>query len=94
MKLLVDENLSRRMLPALQAHYPASTHVCLIGLERATDAEIWEYAARECFVIVTRDSDFSDLAVVRGSPPQVIHLSVTNCRREHVARLLIEQKAC
>ena len=37
MKLLLDENLSRRILPFLEADYPGSTQVALIGLERASD---------------------------------------------------------
>lgn len=92
MKLLLDENLSRRLLPLLQQPYPESTHVCLVGLERATDAEIWEYAARDSFVILTRDSDFNHLAVLRGAPPQVIWLRVANCRNDHVARLMIDRR--
>lgn len=43
-------------------------------------------------MIVTRDSDFNDMAVLRGAPPQVIQLRITNCRNDHVARLLIERQ--
>jgi predicted nuclease of predicted toxin-antitoxin system len=45
MKLLLDENLSRRLLPPLSDTYPDSTHVALIGLERATDMAVWDIAA-------------------------------------------------
>ncbi|SCC95147.1 conserved hypothetical protein [Thiomonas sp. X19] len=92
MKLLLDENLSRRLVPLLQPHYPETTHVCFAGLERATDAEIRVFAAHQGYVIVTRDSDFNDLAVLRGAPPQVIRLRIANCRNDHVARLLIDQQ--
>lgn len=44
MKLLLDENLSRRIVPFLQAEYPDSSQVALEGLERASDFEIWQYA--------------------------------------------------
>ena len=40
MKLLLDQNLSRRLIPALEIHYPESTQVALIGLEKSTDKEI------------------------------------------------------
>ena len=43
MKLLLDENLSRRLIPFLQQDFPGSTQVALIGLERADDGEIWEF---------------------------------------------------
>jgi len=39
-KLLLDENLSRRLAPALQACFPGTSQVTLLGLERATDAEL------------------------------------------------------
>lgn len=42
MKLLLDENLSRRIVPFLEAYYPASTQVAC--LERAVDHEIWQFA--------------------------------------------------
>ena len=44
MKLLLDENLSRRIVPFLQAAFPGSTQIALLGLETASDSEIWQYA--------------------------------------------------
>jgi predicted nuclease of predicted toxin-antitoxin system len=35
MKLLLDENLSRRLVPFLLTAYPESTQVVLVGLEAA-----------------------------------------------------------
>jgi hypothetical protein len=37
MKLLLDENLSRRLVPFLQEAYPGSSQVVLLGLEQASD---------------------------------------------------------
>ncbi len=45
MKLLLDENLSRRIVPYLQAAFPGSSQVALLGLESKSDSEIWQYAA-------------------------------------------------
>ena len=36
MKLLLDENLSRRLVPFLQEAYPGSSQVVLLGLEQAS----------------------------------------------------------
>lgn len=58
MKLLLDENLSRRLLPFLLHDYPGSSHACLLNLESATDVEVWTTAKTQDFVIVTRDADF------------------------------------
>ena len=38
--------------------YPGSRHVTEVGLDTATDAEIWSYAGEHGFVIVSKDSEF------------------------------------
>ncbi len=58
MKLLLDENLSRRIIPFLQKDYPASTQIALLNMSSATDREVWQYAKENDFVIVTKDSDY------------------------------------
>jgi len=40
MKLLLDENLSRRIVPFIQNSFPGSMQVALIGLERFNDRVI------------------------------------------------------
>lgn len=69
MKLLLDENLSRRIVPLLQTDYPGSSQIALLNLEASTDREIWAYAKQNDFVVVTRDSDFHELNTLYGSPP-------------------------
>jgi predicted nuclease of predicted toxin-antitoxin system len=44
MKLLLDENLSRRLVPFLQHDYPGSTQVVLMGLESESDSVVWQTA--------------------------------------------------
>lgn len=92
MKLLLDENLSRKLVPFLQDHYPGSTQVCLVGLERASDQEIRDYAAEHDYVLVTKDDDFRDLAEVFGKPPQIILLRSGNSDKAAVLRILREQR--
>ena len=64
MKLLLDENLSRRLVPFLQHDYPGSNQVLLLGMESATDKEVWQKAKDDDYVIVTRDADFQELSLV------------------------------
>lgn len=64
MKLLLDENLSRRLVSFLLHDYPDSAHVCLMGLESALDAEVWQVAKDQDFVMVTRDADFEGRSLV------------------------------
>ncbi len=74
MKLLFDENLSRKLVPRLADLFPDSRHVADIELITSRDEVIWEYARRESFVIVTTDSDFHDLIAEFGPPPKVVWL--------------------
>ncbi|MFT3754790.1 MAG: DUF5615 family PIN-like protein [Pseudoxanthomonas sp.] len=91
MKLLLDENLSRRIVPFLQAVYPGSSQVVLAGLESASDADVWQYAKDNGFVIVSRDSDFHERSLVHGHPPQVIWLKIPNRSKTVVLNLLVEE---
>jgi len=89
MKLLLDENLSRRIVPFLQTTFPGSSQVVLLGLESATDAEIWQYAKVNNFVIVSRDSDFQERSLVSGHPPQVIWLKIPNRSKTILLNILL-----
>lgn len=78
MKLLLDENLSRRLVPALQARFSGSSQVSLLGLERSTDLQLCDYAAQHGFVICSKDDDFQRLVAARGYRPRLIHLAMGN----------------
>jgi predicted nuclease of predicted toxin-antitoxin system len=84
MKLLFDQNLSPKLVANLADLFPDSSHVQAAGLDRATDAEVWEYARLNAFAIVSKDEDFSDLSVMRGSPPKVVWLQIDNCTTRQV----------
>ena len=88
MKLLFDENLSRRLVTRLAGMFPDSAHVTDVGLQRATDREVWEHARRDDYLLVSKDSDFNDLAFVHGPPPKVIWLRVANASTAQVEELL------
>ena len=78
MKLLLDQNLSHRLIEAIAPIYPGSLHVRSAGLDRATDDDIWRYARDGAFCIVTQDTDFLERALVVGTPPAVICLRLGN----------------
>jgi len=92
MKLLLDENLSRRIVPFLQAVFPGSSQVTLLGLETATDSEIWHYAKANGFVIVSRDSDFHERSLVAGHPPPIIWLKIPNRSKTIILNTLLEHR--
>ena len=93
MKLLLDENLSRRLVPFLQQDYPGSSQVLLLGLESATDTEVWQFAKDEGFVIVTRDADFEELSLVWGQPPKVIWLKTMNQSRATTLKIFLDGRS-
>ena len=92
MKMLLDENLSRWIVPFLQADFPGSTQVAIEGLEQASDSQIWRYARDNGFVIVSKDSDFYELSLLHGMPPKVIWLQVGNASKSKVMRLLLDNR--
>jgi predicted nuclease of predicted toxin-antitoxin system len=88
MRLLFDHNLSSRLVSRLTDRYPNASHVALVGLERAADLAVWTYAETNDYIIVTKDSDFNDVSVLRGFPPKVIWLHLGNCTTNDVERVL------
>lgn len=74
MKLLFDQNLSPKLANRLADLFPDSSHVQSGGLDCASDERVWEYALRNGFAIVSKDEDYNNLSVLRGSPPKVIWL--------------------
>ncbi|MGZ4968720.1 MAG: DUF5615 family PIN-like protein [Methylobacter sp.] len=89
MKLLLDENLSRRAVPFLQDIFQGSTQIALLGMENADDREIRNFAKDNDFVIVTKDSDFFEMASVYGQPPQIIWLKIGNQSKAATINALI-----
>jgi predicted nuclease of predicted toxin-antitoxin system len=92
MKLLLDQNLSFKICPQIQDLFPGSSQVRLLGLSRADDRTIWEYAREHGFAIVSQDADFAEMAVLLGSPPRVIWLRTGNCRTEMLVALLRQRR--
>lgn len=90
MKLLLDQNLSRRLLPDLEIFFPGSTQVALCGLDTAFDLAIWDFARNHGFTIVTKDADFLELAVFKGWPPKVLRLNMGNVSNALIKVALIK----
>ena len=89
-RLLFDQNLSARLVAALDDAYPGSTHVRAAGLTEAADEEVWRHAREHGFTIASKDADFHQLAFVRGAPPKVIWIRSGNCTTATIERLLRE----
>ena len=88
MRLLFDQNLSRRLVHLLETEFPGSRHVSDLGLETATDQTIWDYAADHGYVVASKDSDFRQLAFLRGPPPKAIWVRLGNASTREILRVL------
>jgi len=87
-RLLLDQNLSPRLVGELSDIFPGSVHVRDLGLSRADDQTVWDHARANDFVIVSKDSDFHQRSFVYGPPPKVIWVRLGNCPTGHIATLL------
>ena len=92
MKLLLDQNISFRLLGALEDAYPESTQVKCVGLDEADDAGVWHFARDNGYIIVTKDSDFQELNILYGSPPKIIWLKCGNKPNSYALKLLLDNQ--
>ncbi|HEY9298591.1 MAG TPA: DUF5615 family PIN-like protein [Phormidium sp.] len=86
--LLFDQNLSPRLVSRRADLYPGSVHVDALSLGTADDRTVWDYAKQNGYIIVTKDSDFSELIVMLGFPPKVIWIRRGNCSTNDIEQIL------
>jgi predicted nuclease of predicted toxin-antitoxin system len=87
-RLLLDENLSERLLKELANIFPESAHVRRLGRSGVSDLSVWDIARDGGYVLVTRDEDFVGMSVLRGVPPKVVWLNIGNMKTAAIANLL------
>jgi predicted nuclease of predicted toxin-antitoxin system len=86
--LLFDQNLSYKLCKALAGEFPGCRHVREAGLSNADDADVWNYAAANNLMVVSKDQDFRQRAMLLGPPPKCIWLRLGNCSTADIANLL------
>jgi predicted nuclease of predicted toxin-antitoxin system len=85
-RVLIDENLSERLLPPLGDLISELLHVRTLGLAGASDARVWELARqRQCDPLLTTDGDFVGHSLMHGAPPKVVYLARQDARTATVA---------
>lgn len=88
MKLLFDENLAPSLALRLADIFPQSEHVDRIGLGATQDREVWEYARKHHYTLVSKDSDFHELSLLYGAPPKVVWIRRGNCTTRQIELIL------
>jgi predicted nuclease of predicted toxin-antitoxin system len=89
-RFLFDQNLSRHLVGQLRDSVPDCQHVTDVGLDTATDEEIWSHARESDLVICSKDSDFRQLAFLHGPPPKVVWLRLGNASTSEIHRVIVD----
>jgi predicted nuclease of predicted toxin-antitoxin system len=82
------EYLSPRLVDRLADLYPESAHVSAVGLGQANDFEVWEYAKARGYILVSKESDFNEIGLLRGFPPRAIWIRRGNCSTREIEAVL------
>ena len=88
MKLLFDQNLSYKLVKALEKYFPNSNHVFLLDLHKSNDIDVWKFAKKNGFIIVTQDSDFYENSILYWFPPKVIWIRTWNTSTKNIEEIL------
>jgi predicted nuclease of predicted toxin-antitoxin system len=59
-----------------------------MGLDQENDNVIWAIAKQQDYIIVTKDSDFNELLILKGFPPKVIWIRLGNSSTQMIESLL------
>jgi predicted nuclease of predicted toxin-antitoxin system len=85
---LVDVNLPPRLSAWLSARNHQAVHLADLDSLRAADSTVWTAAIDRGAVIVSKDTDFYELSMVQGGPPQVLLLALGNCSNDDLLHAL------
>ncbi|MBN8701482.1 MAG: DUF5615 family PIN-like protein [Bacteroidetes bacterium] len=88
MKLLFDQNISFRVVKTISSLFPNSASVKELYLENKSDVDIWYYAKQHNYTIVTFDSDFIDLAILKKQSPKIIFFRTGNTSTQNIISTL------
>jgi len=93
MKLLLDANLSWRLISPLKSAFGECVHVNNTSLPHpAKDVDIWRFAKDHEYTIITQDSDFLNYLETKGYPPKLILVKAGNLNTEQMKNILLQAK--
>ncbi|MGN7887144.1 DUF5615 family PIN-like protein [Dyadobacter sp. 22481] len=92
MKVLIDQNISQRILPLMASQFDVLDHVRQIGLTDANDYDIFMFARANGYqAIITLDEDFVTLINQFSKPPKIIRIRTGNCSTNVLSDLLSDK---
>jgi predicted nuclease of predicted toxin-antitoxin system len=93
MKLVFDENLSPDLVRLLADLFPESISASELQPKPVSDRRIWELAREGGYAIISKDSDFEPLVLLRGHPPKFIWVRCGNRSVEETEKYIREHAA-
>ena len=90
MKLLLDENLSYRMIKKLSLFFEEVIHSSDIKMPQpADDISIRNYAKKNGYIIISKDDDFEKIVLLRKAPPKLIYRKTYNLDTTKLVELIL-----
>lgn len=89
-RLLFDQNLSARLVTQLNDLFPGSSHVRLLGLATASDRDVWDFARKNGYSIISKDADFHQMSFLYGAPPKTIWVRLGNASTAGIEQAIRE----
>jgi predicted nuclease of predicted toxin-antitoxin system len=85
---LVDQMLPIRLANDLLKDFPGTVHVKSVGLSDSDDVAIAEFADEHGLAVLSKDSDFDQLASLEGSPRKAVRIAVGNVPNDELLQII------
>lgn len=82
MRFVVDAQLPPALARWLVLQGQKAEHVGDLGLQRASDAAIWDFALSAGAAIITKDEDFAQRKALAANSPAIVWIRLPNTRRQ------------
>lgn len=93
MTVLIDQNISHRIVPQIAFLFDTLDHVKTNAWTDWQDYDIFMHARHLQYdAIITLDDDFNKLLLVHGTPPKIIWLKTGNCSTAKLAEVILSHK--
>ncbi len=90
MKILVDQNISYRLVQHIAGVFSEVAHIKSLDLIDANDYQIFLAARQHGYAaVLTQDEDFYSLLLEHGTPPKIIWLRTGNCSTAFLAEVIL-----
>jgi len=87
-KFLVDNQLPSALARFLTDLGAEAIHVLDLGLAQSGDAELWSFAVKNKFILISKDHDFLHFLDRTAPDGQLIWVRVGNCRRQALLEVM------